>query len=101
MKAALVTVNCTLAAAAMAGETAVFFKPSKSAAQFPLRERSALSCHVSFPMAEPQIDHLDLVWLLFLFGYTDAEKRPAPRALALAIPFICWQPISISVFSAE
>lgn len=39
MKAALVTVNCTLAAAA--GESAVFMEPSKSAAPFPLKEGSA------------------------------------------------------------
>lgn len=77
MKAALVTVNCTLAAAAMAGETAAFFKPSKSAAPFPLREGSAFSpTRILFLMAEPQIDHLDLVLLFFwLYGTAGNVQR--------------------------
>lgn len=100
MKAALVTVNCTLAAAAMAGETAAFFKPSKSAAPFPLREGSAFSpTRILFLMAEPQIDHLDLV-LLFFFGCTgqrETSSAESTNASFPRMPFSGWQPISITV----
>lgn len=104
VKAALVTVNCTLAAAAVAGETAVFFKPGKSAAEFPLRERSAFF-PVTYPFffffstAEPQIDHLDSV-VLFLAARTpgNVRRREHRRFFFQRMPFSGWQPISIAVW---
>lgn len=104
VKAALVTVNCTLAAAAVAGETAVFFKPSKSAAEFPLRERSAffpsrILFFFFFLTAEPQIDHLDSV-VLFLAARTpgNVRRREHRRFFFQRMPFSRWQPISIAVW---